>query len=260
MMQGIKMKSYLLMFVALLGIVSCTSVSENNRNALTNFSQSPGSLAGSSQGMTLGVGDEIVITVWRHNELQRRAKVDLDGNINLPLAGEVHVADMTVKELRDSLQESYARYLVDPQIDINVETLTSKNYIVLGEVNNPGNFQLNSDIDLLSAIAGAGGTTNDANDDVLLFRRSKGVVQVLVARANLNELNEKNFAEASVKIANRDIIYVPTSTIANIEGFMQRINNIIAPLLQVQRGVILWPDFIDVLSDRDTDGNTLIVP
>ncbi len=260
MKQGINMKRYLLMFVALLGIVSCTSVSENTRHSLTNFSQSTASFEGPSPGMTLGVGDEIVITVWRHDELQRRVKVDLDGNINLPLAGEVHVADMTVKELRNSLSESYARYLVDPQIDINVETLSSKNYIVLGEVNSPGNFQLSSDIDLISAIAGAGGLTSDANNDVLLFRRSKGVVHVLVAQANINDLNEKTFAEVSVKIANRDILYIPTSTIANIENFMQRMNNIIAPLLQVQRSVILWPDFIDALKDRDNEGKTIVVP
>jgi protein involved in polysaccharide export with SLBB domain len=255
------MNRYILLLVVMLSIVSCTTLPENKPDQLSGFVHTNREADLPGHAMTLGAGDEIVVNVWRNTELQRTVKIDLDGNIFLPLAGQVHAADLTINELRDRLVEKYARYLVDPQIDINPNTLSSKRYIVLGEVKNPGTYQLTAEIDLIGAIASAGGATSNANDDLLLFRRSEGVVRVLVAKANIKEIAEENFASANVKIFNRDIIYVPTSTIADVDIFMQRISRIIAPLLEVQRGVILWPDFTDVFNNSNkTKGSNIVVP
>lgn len=197
--------------------------------------------------LTLGVGDEVTVSVWRNAELQREVKIDLSGSIYLPLIGEIKAAGMTIPELRKMITVKLDKYLVDPQVDVIANNITSKKYYILGEVNKSGSFLLDHQIGLLDAIASAGGVTNDANDKALLIRRENSDVKVMVGNINFAQLNESNLQGINATIQDKDIIFVPKSTIANIEDFMQRINTIINTFLGIQRGVILWPNFEETL-------------
>jgi len=76
-------------------------------------------------------GDTLIITVWDHPELttpagsQQQAitngrQVQSDGTLFYPYAGKMNVSGMTVEQVRGTLEKKLARYLKDPQIDVNV--------------------------------------------------------------------------------------------------------------------------------------------
>nr|WP_036167057.1 polysaccharide biosynthesis/export family protein [Lysobacter dokdonensis] len=76
-------------------------------------------------------GDTLIITVWDHPELttpagsQQQAitngrQVQSDGTLFYPYAGKVKVGGMTVEQVRSTLEKRLARYLKDPQVDVNV--------------------------------------------------------------------------------------------------------------------------------------------
>ena len=76
-------------------------------------------------------GDTLIITVWDHPELttpagsQQQAitngrQVQSDGSLFYPYAGKFKVGGMTVEQVRSTLEKRLARYLKDPQVDVNV--------------------------------------------------------------------------------------------------------------------------------------------
>ncbi|MHB1283739.1 MAG: polysaccharide biosynthesis/export family protein, partial [Metallibacterium scheffleri] len=98
------------------------------------------------EGITyrLGPGDVIAIGVYLHPDLSipppgmsstqgpPGAVVSNDGNLQLPLLGEVHVAGLTVGQLRSTLTTAYAHYIVNPSISIQVQQSRSIRYYLLG--------------------------------------------------------------------------------------------------------------------------------
>src|SRR6478609_8463120 len=56
----------------------------------------------------LGSGDTIEVAVFGRNDLTRRAIVDADGKIQVPLIGEVMASGLTMSELRAKIKELLA--------------------------------------------------------------------------------------------------------------------------------------------------------
>ena len=82
-------------------------------------------------GYEVAPGDTLIITVWDHPELttpagsQQQAvtngrQVQSDGTLFYPYAGKVKVGGMTVEQVRSTLTTKLARYLKEPQVDVNV--------------------------------------------------------------------------------------------------------------------------------------------
>jgi polysaccharide biosynthesis/export protein len=69
----------------------------------------------------LGQGDSVDIAVYRNSDLNKTVHVTTDGNITMPLIGDLKVAGKTLTEMRNSLQKQLARYIVDPQVSVSLE-------------------------------------------------------------------------------------------------------------------------------------------
>ncbi|CAK8716576.1 hypothetical protein KKHLCK_05705 [Candidatus Electrothrix laxa] len=255
------MKNIFLYLAVVFLILSCSSTQKaKNRAVPVSLSSQQDTSTGNS--LTVGPGDEISVYIWRHDELQRNTKIDLAGNIYLPLVGEVHAGNLNINELQQKLSQAYGKYIVKPQVDVSPVNITSKKFTVLGEIKSPGNYTIGSDVTLIDALAQAGGKTTNANSVILLIRRMQDQVRVFMTDTDISYLSDDSLSEqeieegiklASTRIQPGDIMYVPQSTIANIEAFMQRITNITAPIFGVQRGVIFWPDTIDALEGNSTN-------
>ncbi len=88
-------------------------------------------------------------------------RVEEDGYINFSFIDKVYVKGMTVKEVNDLLQKTVNEYFKEATV---VVQLINWRVSVLGEVQNPGTFIIkNKQINVLQAIAQAGGTENFSN-------------------------------------------------------------------------------------------------
>jgi polysaccharide export outer membrane protein len=135
------------------------------------------SKASSNTGSTdavLGPNDEISMTVYQEEDLKTKAIIDKNGMVMLPLLGQVKLGGLSVGQAQTRIQELYDKdYLVNPQVNVIVETFGSKRFSVLGQVQRPGsfNFPQNESANLLEAIAMAGGYTRLGAPSKVTVRR-----------------------------------------------------------------------------------------
>jgi len=158
------------------------------------------------QDMIIKKGDEISITVWRHNDLTQKVVVDDAGNITYPLLGELKVEGLTVAELKEYLTYLLGKdYIVDPFVTVTVEkSKEEKQFYVYGEVRQPGAYKMEARLTVLKAITLAGGLTDYASHIVYIKRKINGKEKRI--RVNINNVIRN--VEVDVPICPEDIVVV----------------------------------------------------
>src|SRR5262245_11871615 len=119
-------------------------------------------LAGAAwaQSEKLGIGDAIRVTVFQQPDMTTEARISEKGTVNLPLIGEQKVAGKSNIEAGKQIAGAYrdGKYLKDPQVQVTLVTLRSRQVSVLGQVARPGLYPLDDTSDgLKQVLAAAGG-------------------------------------------------------------------------------------------------------
>lgn len=125
----------------------------------------------------IGPLDELSITVFQEEDLSlKEVPVDAGGNILFPLIGLVEANGKTSREVAAVITQKLAlRYLVDPQVLVNVTKSASQVVTVEGQVIEPGRFEIAGQMTLLTAVASAKGPTPTARlNEVIVFRNIGG--------------------------------------------------------------------------------------
>lgn len=121
-------------------------------------------------------GDVLTVSVWKEPDLQADVLVRPDGGFTFPLAGEIAAEKMTLAQLQLAVARGLQKYLPDPAVTIALKQLGGNRIYVLGKVNRPGEFPFSKPLDVMQAIALAGGMTPfaAANDIRILHRLPNG--------------------------------------------------------------------------------------
>lgn len=119
---------------------------------------------------TLGSGDKLRVTVFGEEDLSGEFEVSGNGQISLPLIGEVEAGGKNLRALADVIEDRLQEgYLKDPKVSIDV--LNYRPFYILGEVNEPGSYPYVSGMSVLNAVALGGGFTYRADkEDILIIR------------------------------------------------------------------------------------------
>jgi len=194
--------------------------------------------------VTLGPGDEVVISVWRNPDLGGTYTVGPTGEFFIPLVGSIQTEGVGVTVIRQKITDSLRTYLKDPQVTLTVSHYRSRKVFVLGEVNKPGIFSLgNESMSLVDAISLAGGLTLDGKGKQI-FRipaAAPGSGSGQVEKFDLMSVFKKGNVTENPRLANGDIIYVPPTTIANVDRFFKHFRNIMEPIVWFERAIVLAP-------------------
>ena len=92
------------------------------------------------------------------------------GQIGVPLIGEVTASGLTVSKLKYEITAKLAQgYIKDPKV--GVEVLAYRPFYIFGEVNHPGSFPYAANLNVLSAVATAGGFTYRADESFVVIER-----------------------------------------------------------------------------------------
>ena len=125
-------------------------------------------------------GDIMTVSVWKETELQTDVLVRPDGGFSFPLAGDVDAVGKTVEDIRLVLVDRLKRYIPNPVVTVAVKQIGGNRIYVVGRVNHAGDFPLSSPLDVMQAIALAGGATPFAAiNDIVILRRQNGEQQAL---------------------------------------------------------------------------------
>lgn len=162
-------------------------------------------------------------------------QVEPDGNIGLPVVGNVHVIGLTRFAAEQQIAELYSKALIrNPIIQVKVVNLKVS---VFGEVRTPGNYPLTKDETLLTDILGAaGGLTEKADEKkVRIIRGDKTHRQVF----EVDLSNVESLSEPSAQLENGDIIYVARNKRALKNDHLQTFSTTIQPILVVLNTVLI---------------------
>jgi|SRR5690349_18511117 len=124
----------------------------------------------------IGVGDRIVITVWRNPDLATEATVRPDGTVTMPLVGDLKTSGRTPSSIRDEIGKKLAVYITDKSavVTVAVSEVNSYRFTVSGEVVQPGVFTSAGYVTVADAVAMAGGFTRYAKKDEIFIMRTTG--------------------------------------------------------------------------------------
>ena len=121
--------------------------------------------------LRLAPGDKVRITVFGEDRLTGEHQIDVSGSLSLPLAGTIPAAGLTKPELEQSVTAQLkSQYLRNPRVTIDV--VSYRPFYVLGEVQKPGEYQYRSGLNVLSALAIAGGATYRGHTSKVTIQRS----------------------------------------------------------------------------------------
>lgn len=148
----------------------------------------PGGVANTVEGYRLGAGDQIRLTVFRHVDLSGEFQLDGQGSFAMPLVGDIEGMGLTARQLEDRVEKRLKddNYLVDPQV--SVEVLNYRPFYIIGEVANPGSYPYVSGMNVVNAVALAGGYTYRADQDDITINRGGSNGQQLDVRADTEVL------------------------------------------------------------------------
>lgn len=153
-------------------------------------------------------GDVLTISVWKEPELSKNATVRWDGQITIPLLGDVSASGRTPLDLGQELQRELARFVQAPQVTVGVAQANSARFFVIGQVNRSGSFPLIGRVTVLQALALAGGFSTFAKKDkIVVIRDLRGTQEVL--QVNYKKLMEGKDLRTNVVLRPGDTVVVP---------------------------------------------------
>jgi polysaccharide export outer membrane protein len=124
-----------------------------------------------SKDYKIGPMDVLYILVWDQPQFSGQFAVHQDGNITMPLLGDLPAGGKTPQEVEEIVSKALSKYVVKPLVTVTVQEVLSKKYYMDGAVNKPGEYPLVAPTTVLEAISKAGGLGEFANSKHIYILR-----------------------------------------------------------------------------------------
>lgn len=171
----------------------------------------------------LGAGDIVRITVFQNPDLTTETRVSENGAVTFPLIGNVVVGGQTIAKAEQTIATRLREggFVLKPQVNILPLQIRGNQIAVLGQVNRPGRYPLETfNTRLSDMLATAGGVAATGADAVVLIgvRDGKGIR----AEIDLPALFGPGGEARNLVLAGGDVIYVHRAPVFYIYGEVQR--------------------------------------
>jgi polysaccharide export outer membrane protein len=151
-------------------------------------------------------GDALLVNVWGQASLSQEVTVRPDGNITLPLVGDVSAAGQTPAALGVEIGRRLNGLVLDPKVSVSVRTSREPSISVVGEVKTAGTYPLRPGEGVLEILARAGGLSEFASkDNIFVIRRQAEPLRV---RFRYDALAAGDGAGLAFQLQDGDILVV----------------------------------------------------
>ncbi|MQY51025.1 polysaccharide export protein EpsE [Rhodocyclus tenuis] len=171
----------------------------------------------------LGAGDAIRVQVFQNPDLTIEARVAEGGTITYPLVGAVKLGGLAISEAESTIADALrlGGFVQQPQVNIVLLQVRGNQVAVLGQVNRPGRFPLETTNTRVSdMLAAAGGATVGGDDIAILIGLRDGKPYRKVIDVPSLYLDENS--QDDITVAGGDSIYVHRAPVYYIYGEAQR--------------------------------------
>jgi polysaccharide biosynthesis/export protein len=171
----------------------------------------------------LGEGDTVRIAVFQNPDLTTETRISERGTITFPLIGEVAIAGLTPAGVEARIAERLrvGKFLLKPQVSLNVIRVRSRQVSVLGQVARPGRYALDdASSNLIDILALAGGISATGDDTVTVMVTRNGKTAKL--EINVPSMYRTGDLSQNIDVENGDTIFVQRAPVFYIFGEVQR--------------------------------------
>jgi protein involved in polysaccharide export with SLBB domain len=167
----------------------------------------------------LGVGDQLIIRIWGKVEQQIEVSIDNNGTIFIPKIGNIFLSGTSFKNAHKTIKSALEKHYVNFELSITMGNLKTIKVFILGEVNNPGSYDISSLSTLFTALHLAGGPSKRGTLRNIQLKRNNKTIKVIDLYQYL--LSGNNSHDQTLK--NFDTIFVPPiGSIIKIDGDVKR--------------------------------------
>jgi len=138
--------------------------------------------------------------------------IDVNGNIRMPILGEINVLGYTTKEVRVKIEEKFANYFMKEDSYFVSVKLDGIKYTIMGEINSPGpKVVYQNQLSILDAITFSG--------DIPISGDKKNVE---VIRISPNGNKKLTIDLTSINALNSEIFFIQNNDYINIKALRQK--------------------------------------
>lgn len=173
-------------------------------------------------GYRIQPGDSLALDFYMNPEFNDKVTVNPDGKVTLRMVGPVQAGGLTTDQLGQSIDKAYSSELRNPGAVVHLHNLPSRQVYVEGQVQKPGSFPLQPGMTAVQALALAGGVTDSADPESTLVIRRDACGEPQASKVDLGTALKNQGTGNDMALAERDIVVVPRSRIANADLWVKQ--------------------------------------
>ncbi|MBS9475703.1 polysaccharide biosynthesis/export family protein [Ancylobacter radicis] len=178
----------------------------------------------------IGPGDKLKIKYFLTREMDEELTVSPDGTVAPRAVGQLKVEGLTLAGAQEVVRRASKAELADQKVVIALEDPVSAKVYIGGMVERPGPYNLSEmRAGTLQSILTAGGFTEDARTvQVAIIRRGPDNMPML-RLVNVKDIIQTGFTLDDVQLVAGDIIYVPRSSVSELNVWIDQFINKVVP-------------------------------
>ncbi|MCI5223490.1 MAG: hypothetical protein D3924_12670 [Candidatus Electrothrix sp. AR4] len=180
---------------------------------------------------TVGSEDVLSVDVYDNPDLKGLYTVSTNGDIVLPLLGQINVSGMTLSSIKDKITGLLEKdYLYNPIVSVIVSAYRSKKVKIMGNVGKPGIYYLDAPTRIFDLLTKAEGISSQLGTimsghkahiirNTLKYGTSKKKrSKISKIHVDLFQLLVKGNDKANIYLQSGDVIYIPDTSTFHVVG------------------------------------------
>jgi polysaccharide export outer membrane protein len=164
--------------------------------------------------------DSIEVQYRYTPEYNATVTVQPDGFISLPEVGDVKVGDLSVDEASAAIAKKAGERLRDPQVNVLLRDYQKPYFVVAGEVEHPGRFDMRGSITVVEAIAMSGGFKESAKHTQVILLRKADAGHAQVRMLDLRKLMSEKGISEDIEVKTGDMLVVPKNAMSRVAPYV----------------------------------------
>jgi len=161
----------------------------------------------------IGIGDNLNISVWKNPELSVVVPVRPDGNISMPLIGDVRAGGATTDELAMRIETRLKDFVRTPEVTVIVTNPSSADFQnrvrITGAINQQLSVPFREGMTIMDLVLDAGGLSDFALANKALLYRKDADGKLNAYAIRLNDILYKGDLETNYALQPSDVITIP---------------------------------------------------
>lgn len=173
-----------------------------------------------TESLLIGPGDLVSVSVFDTPEMTQDVRVSDAGTVRLNLIGDVNIVGQTPAAAAKTIEQSLISHQImkAPQVSVHIKDYVTQDVSILGEVKNPGPYQITTPQTVLRVLALAGGLNEVADRKITIARHDQPDQKITYYLAN----NADQAVQNSVMVNPGDTVIVPRAPVVYIMGDVAR--------------------------------------